>query len=147
MIDAQYFRDTTRQEYDSVIDKIRSTRSDLGLDVFDEEELVQEESKIDRRMAAAVKDVKLDRHKQRFIQTLKSIGHSQNIDETLAKYESELASIQMPVAPVVTENQKLSNEVGTRFMELNEWRVLESIYDELTHEMTRLDEISKCQSV
>lgn len=53
----------------------------------------------------------------------------------------------MPKAPVITQAAPINNELANKLMELNEWRVLESIYDEMTHELTRLDEIADCHSV
>lgn len=87
MIDAQYFEETSTEEYEATIKKIQSAPIDPGLDVFMEDhEMQDEESKIDRRMENHIRNIKLDRLKNRMFRNLRSLGASNDIDETLAYY-------------------------------------------------------------
>jgi len=53
---------------------------------MEDREMQDEESKIDRRIENHIRDIKLDRLKNRLFRNLRSLGASNDIDETLAYY-------------------------------------------------------------
>ena len=59
--------------------------------------------------------------------------------------EDELESFQITY-PAILQERIFDSDSQLNFAQ-SEWRVLESIYNELTHELNRLDEMVDCQAI